>query len=186
MSDELSEMTFDELASAYLDGEATVEEAAQVESDPRLQALVEELREVKGLVAAPVESPADDVRDQMIAQALDHRASVTSLEKARFRLRAVPPKAKAILAVAAVVAVLAVLGVTLFNRTSQDAQDHFADNSATVPEMADSAADIEEMQLPVPAADDESSEIAEEALMAETPEIAEEVLMAETKSPRKF
>ena len=93
MSDERGEMTpqgMDELASAYLDGDATPQEAAQVESDPRLQELVEELRAVRNLVGAPMEVPSDEVRDQMIAQALDRRAPVVPMKTARRRLRAIP------------------------------------------------------------------------------------------------
>ena len=123
MSDERGEMTpreLDELASAYLDGEATAEEAALVESDPGLQALVEELRAIRDLVATPVEQPSDEVRDEMVAQALAHRAPVVSMEKARRRLRSIPPQARVILAAAAVVAVIAMVGVTVFERASDD------------------------------------------------------------------
>ena len=166
MSDERGEMTpqdLDELASAYLDGEATAEEAALVESDPRLQDLVEELRAVRDLVAAPVDLPSDDVQEQMIAHALDHRAPVVSLEKARRRLRTVPPRARVILAAAAVVAAIAVVGVTVFEQIGDDdAGEQFANDSA--PAMVDAPADAEEMPVPVPVAEPESAEASEESL----------------------
>ena len=152
MSDERGQMTpqeLDELASAYLDGEATAEETALVESDPRLQARVEELRTASDLVAAPVDAPSDEVRDQMIAQALDHRAPVVSLETARRRLRVVPPQARVILAAAAVVAAIAVVGVTVFNQATQDG-DQFADDMATSADAPEEPAMEMSADAPVP------------------------------------
>ena len=167
MSDERGKMTpqgMDELASAYLDGEATPQETALVESDPRLQALVEELRAIRELVATPVEPPSDEVRDQMIAQALDRRAPVVSLDKARRRLRAVPPQARVILAAAAVVAAIAVVGVTVFNRASRDGDEMLANDSGPAPAMAGEAqmdstesAPAPEPTAEAPASDEESS-----------------------------
>lgn len=164
MSDERPEMTpqeLDELASTYLDGEATAEEAALVESDPRLQALVEELRAVRDLVAAPVEMPSDEVRDQMIARALDHQAPVVSLDTARRRLRAIPTQARVILAAAAVVAALVLVGVTVLERQG----DEFADDDmASAPVMADEPADAEpEAPALEAAAEPESMETIEES-----------------------
>ena len=177
MSDERGELTpleMDELASAYLDGEATPEEAALVESDPRMQALVEELRAVRDLVAAPVEAPSDEVRDQMIAQALDHRAPVVSLDTARRRLRAIPPQARVILAAAAVVAAIALVGVTIFERQGDEFADD--DSMASAPAMDDAPADAEpEAPAPVPAAEAESLEVPEQsAPMDDAPASAEE------------
>lgn len=182
MSDERPEMTpqeLDELASAYLDGEAMAEEAALVESDPRLQALVEEFRAVRDLLAAPVEVPSDEVRDQMIAQALDHRAPVVSMEKARRRLRAIPPQARVVLAAAAAVAALAMLGVTLFNQATRDEQDQFADDSAIAAATADAPEDSGEMPPPAPAAEPESAKAAEEPLSNPDSDDSAEVFLAE-------
>ena len=181
MSDERDDMTpqdLDELASAYLDGEATAEEAALVESDPRLQDLVEELRAVRNLVAAPVNPPTDEVRDQMIAQALDHRAPEVSLEKARRRLRTIPPQARVILTAAAVVAAIAVVGVTVLEQIGDDdAGERIAYDSA--PAMADAPADAEEMPMPAPAADPESAEAAEESLASPDSDDAADAFSAE-------
>ena len=145
MSDERGEMTpreLDELASAYLVGEATAEETALVGSDPRLQDLVEDIRAVRDLVATPVDPPSDEVRDRMIAQALDHRAPVLSLERARRRLRAIPPQARVVLAAAAVVAAIAMVGVTLFEQADRDGGDPFAssDTAEDAPAMAEKPA----------------------------------------------
>ena len=182
MSDERGDLTpqeLDELASAYLDGEATPAEAALVESDPRMQALVEELRAVRDLLAAPVEVPSDEVRDQMIARALDHRAPVVSMETARRRMRAIPPQARVILAAAAVVAAIAVVGVTVLERQG----DEFAgddDGMASAPAMADAPADAEaEAPEPVPAAEAESLEVAEESAPMDDSEDSAEVFAAE-------
>ena len=168
MSDERGDLTpqqLDELASAYLDGEATAEEAALVESDPRLQELVEELRAIRDLVGAPVEAPSDEVRDQMIARALDHRAPVVSMEAARRRLRAIPPQARVILAAAAVVAAIALVGVTIFERQG----DEFADDDmAMTSAQADAPALDMSESAPAPAAEPDSLESAEES--ASSPE----------------
>ena len=190
MSDDRSEMTpetLDELASAYLDGETTAEETALVESDLRLQTLVEEFREVKALVAAPVELPDDETQDQMIAQALNHQAPVVSLEKARRRLRPIPRQAQAILAAAAAVAAIAIIGVTVFQQSNQDNDDMLVANDsapaeeaattsieppapAAIPESADSAAD---------AADSPADDSAPAEEMAAAPEAAPEMMMAD-------
>ncbi len=180
MSDERGDLTpeqLDELASAYLDGEATAEEATLVESDPRLQELVEELRAVRNLVGAPVEVPSDEVRDQMIARALDHRAPVVSMETARRRLRAIPPQARVILAAAAVVAAIALVGVTIFERQG----DEFADDDmASAPVVqADAPADTEDMPLPAAAAEPESMEAAEESAASFDSDDADDVFATE-------
>lgn len=180
MSDERGDLTpeqLDELASAYLDGEATAEEAALVESDPRLQELVEELRAVRNLVGAPVEVPSDEVRDQMIARALDHRAPVVSMETARRRLRAIPPQARVILAAAAVVAAIAAVGVTIFERQG----DEFADDDmASAPVVqADAPADAEDMPLPAAAAEPESMEANEESAASFDSDDADDVFTTE-------
>ena len=174
MSDDRSEMTpeeLDELASAYLDGETTAEETALVESDPRLQALVEEFREVKALVAAPVELPDDETQNQMIAQALNHQAPVVSLEKARRRLRPIPRPAQAILAAAAAVAAIAIIGVTVFQQSNQDNDDMFAAN--------DSAPADEDMEASAPAAIPESADSAPAEEMVAEAEAAPEMMMAD-------
>ncbi|MDH3682580.1 MAG: hypothetical protein OEV40_21815 [Acidimicrobiia bacterium] len=62
---------FDDLASAYLDGQVTAAEAARVENDPELAARVSELRSVAEGLAAPVTSPDEMLRRRQIAAALD-------------------------------------------------------------------------------------------------------------------
>jgi len=60
----------DELAAAYLDGEATPAEIERVESDPEIQARVEEFRELTEAIAAPVTPPSATERDAAVAEAL--------------------------------------------------------------------------------------------------------------------
>ena len=175
MSDERGPMTpqeLDELASAYLDGEATAEEAALAESDPELQARVEELQAVRDVVAAPVEVPSDEVRDQMIARALDHRAPVVSLETVRRRLRVVPPQARVILAAAAVVAAIAVVGVTVFNQATHDG-DQFADDMATSADAPEEPA----MEMSADAPEEPAMEMSADAPDAAVEDAPAEVMM---------
>lgn len=182
MSNDRSEMNpeeLDELASAYLDGETTAAEAALVESDPRLQALVDELREIKALVAAPVELPDAETQDQMIAQALNHQAPVVSLEKAR-RRHPLPRQAQAILAAAAVVAAIAIIGVTVFQQSNQGDDDMLVANDSTPAEEAATTS------MEAPAAIPESPDFADDAPastpaeeMADEAEMAPEMMMAD-------
>lgn len=184
MSDDRAPMTpeeRDELASAYLDGEATAEEAALVEGDPRLSTLVEELQAVKDLVAAPVEPPSDEVRDQMIAQALDHRAPVVPLESARRRLRPMTPRARVVLAAAAVVAAIAIVGVTVFQQADRGTDDMFVADDAAPTDTA--------LEAPASLAIPESADFAEESAdsaafdsdgaLAAEPAPAEEMMVAD-------
>lgn len=76
----------DELASAYLDDDATVEERALVEADAVLLARVEQLRSVRDALAEPVAVPTAEQRDAAIAAALG-AANVVNLEAARGQRR---------------------------------------------------------------------------------------------------
>jgi hypothetical protein len=60
----------DELASALLDGEATIEERARAD-DPEITARVARFGEVASVVGSEVEPPTDAERDAAIAAALD-------------------------------------------------------------------------------------------------------------------
>jgi hypothetical protein len=126
----MNEPSFDELASAHLDGATTPEEAARVAADPALQARVVELRQVRAaMAAAPAIDPAR--RDAAIAAALaafteDARpsqasASVTSLAAVTDR-RGSSGRAVRALGAAAAVVVLALL-VPLLGRLAQSTDD---------------------------------------------------------------
>jgi len=60
----------DELVSAYLDGEATPDEIAIVESSPELQTRIESMRSLTGLLNAPMVAPQEQ-KDRHIGAALD-------------------------------------------------------------------------------------------------------------------
>jgi hypothetical protein len=64
------ELTPEELACSYLDGELGADERARVEADPALLALVAELRAVSEAVAAPVAPLTDSERAAMVAAAM--------------------------------------------------------------------------------------------------------------------
>lgn len=66
--DEGSEFT--ELASAYLDGDTTPEERAQVESSDEILAEVESLRQVRAVLGATTEPPPISIREAHLAAAL--------------------------------------------------------------------------------------------------------------------
>ncbi len=59
------------LASAYLDGEVTAAERAQVESSDDVLAEVERLRQIRAVLGATTEPPAISVREAHLAAALD-------------------------------------------------------------------------------------------------------------------
>src|SRR5215204_4706772 len=60
----------DDLVSAYLDGEATPDERARVEHDPRLQQRLAEFRRVAAAVGTPQLSADTPDRDALLARAV--------------------------------------------------------------------------------------------------------------------
>src|SRR3954467_5439236 len=67
----MSDLTDDELASAYLDGEVTADERARVESDRALLARVDLLRSARdALMAAPLEPTDAAAKDAAIRAAV--------------------------------------------------------------------------------------------------------------------
>ncbi len=68
------------LASAYLDGQTTAAERAQVEADTELLAEVERLRRVRAVVG-DIESPAISMRERHLAGALDAWDRLPASEK---------------------------------------------------------------------------------------------------------
>jgi hypothetical protein len=96
----------DELASAYLDDAATVEERARVEADPTLLARVEAFRSVRDALGAPVVAPTTAERDAAIHAALG-LSNVVDLAGARRQRRLrIASIAAAILLVAGVAGAL--------------------------------------------------------------------------------
>jgi hypothetical protein len=135
----MTDPTFDELASAHLDGATTPAEAARIAADPALQARVEELRRVRAAVAqVPAADPSH--RDAAIAAALaaftdddtdaaDPTAPVSPLATASAR-RGPSPTVIRVLGAAAAVALLALL-VPVLGRLAPSGDDDSASFDAT-------------------------------------------------------
>jgi len=104
----------DELASAYVDDEATPAERALVEADPELVRRVGELRAVRSALAAPVVRPDATTRDvaidaaRAVATAAPVGATVTAIDRRRPNRRALAVVGAAA-AAAAAIAVVAVV-----------------------------------------------------------------------------
>ena len=175
MSDE--SLRRDELVSAYLDGEATPAEMAEVEGDDALLARVEELLAVRDAVAAPVPSLSAEQRDQLISAAL----GVADAEAgARLEAKIVPrhrPQPLFLAVAAAVLVLAAVVSAGLLgSRGGGDAE--MAGEAAP---MADSAAPADMAEEPTAQADMAAADAAmepEEAMADEGP-TAEQESMAE-------
>ena len=163
----------DELVSACLDGEASPAEIAEVEGDDALLARFEELRAVRGAVAAPVPSLSAEQRDQLISAAL----GVADAEAdARLEAKIVPrhrPQRLFLAVAAAVILLAAAVSAGLLGSSGGDDAD-MATESAS---MAGSAAPAEMAAEADMAAADEA--MAEEEPMAEEAPMAEEEPMAE-------
>lgn len=124
MSDE--RLHQDELVSAYLDGEMTATEMAEIETSDALQARVEEFRAVRDAVGEPVTPLSADRRDDLIGAALgaaDAEAAGRP-EASVVRLRRPP---RLLLAMAAAVTVLAAaVGTGLLTGRGGDEQAEMA------------------------------------------------------------
>src|SRR4051812_41689415 len=83
----MSDVTDDELASAYLDGEATDAERARVEHDPALLARVDRMRAARdALASAPLDEPDEAAKDAAIRTAVTaSEATVIDLRRERVR-----------------------------------------------------------------------------------------------------
>ncbi len=118
----------DELASAYLDGEATPAERRRVAGDSVLLARVAELARIRALVAEPVRVDAAQ-RERTIATAL----GVLDGNVARLGRRPRHRQWMALAAVAAVAAVALVLGVVGLVATGDDDTDVAAPSTTPTP-----------------------------------------------------
>ena len=121
----------DELVSAYLDGEATPAEIAEVEQDVALMARVEQLRAVRDAVAAPVPAMSEEQRDQMISAALAV-ATEEAAERREAKIVPIRRRREALLAVAAAAMLLAavVSAGLIASRGGDDDAETAADASA--------------------------------------------------------
>ncbi len=192
----------DELVSAYLDGEATPAEIAEIEQDDVLMARVELLRSVRDSVAAPVAPMPAERREQAISAALAV-ADAENTQRREARIVPVRRRRETLLAVAAAAILLAavVSAGLIASRGGDDeaemaAEGTAADDSGAMAEaapaataapaeadmaMAEDSADYEmaaeSMPEEEPMAEEEPS--AEEEPMAEEQPMAEEEPMAE-------
>ena len=154
----------DELLSRYLDGDATDDEVARVESDPALVARADELRAGIELVGQPVTVPTADldrIRAAAIAQS-STTAAVTDLEHRRAEKL---QRRNRFLAAAAVFVFLAV-GYAAVQSTSDDDADTAGD-AATAD---DSSTDALELSATADDSDDSAdagADMAAEAEMAD-------------------
>lgn len=176
MSDE--RLHEDELVSAYLDGEATPAETAEVEASAALLARVEELRAVRDALAEPVVPLSAEQRDDLIGAAL---GAADAEDAARREARVVPlhrPQRLLLAMAAAVIVLAAVVGTGLIaSRGGDDEADTAAPaTEAATGMVADAAPAAEEEPMPEMdmAAADEA--VAEEPMAEEAP--AEEAAMA--------
>ena len=132
----------DELISAYLDGEATPAEVAEVEADDALLARAEQLRAVRDAVAAPVTPPAADQRDQLISAAL---AVADASDAARHEAKVVPlhrPRRVLLAVAAAAILLAAVVSAGLIaGRDDRDTFDMAAESSTAAPAAAEAPMD---------------------------------------------
>lgn len=195
MSDEQSRR--DELVSAYLDGEATPAEIAEVEADDALLDRVEQLRAVRVAVAAPGPSLSAEQRDRMIRAALaaadepgtkpDTESDIESGGGPRAKVVPLRRTQRMLLAVAAAAVVLAgVVGTGLIagrggdDKTSETAAEAPASahvDEAGAAEMAEAPA--EELMADTDAAADMAPEVTV-ALAEETMAAVEPMAEAET------
>ncbi|MXZ52307.1 MAG: hypothetical protein F4Z34_03870 [Acidimicrobiaceae bacterium] len=162
MSDE--QLRADELVSAYLDGEATPAEIAEVEQDDVLMARVEQLRSVRDAVAAPVAPMPAELRDQMIGAALA-AADAETAQRREARIVPIHRRRETLLAVAAAAVLLA--AVVSAGLIASRGGDESADMAAAPTESAEAAA------APTEVAAADAAEPAEEAAMAEEEPMAE-------------
>ncbi|MFT7600645.1 MAG: hypothetical protein ACI8TP_003589 [Acidimicrobiales bacterium] len=140
---------FDELASAYVDGEATSEEVARIEADPELMALVAELQAVS-LSSSPLPEPDSTLRMDHIANALatfDQQQTVLSKAElpttpvasiARARRRRTPPAW--MLNAAAVLVVVGGIGLAVQQLPSDTESDAFSADAGSAEQADDASA----------------------------------------------
>lgn len=153
----------DDLISAYLDGEASPDEAARIERDPQAQARVAELAAVQAAVADPVPPLADAERNRLRADAVAAAApaaAVRPIPAARQR------RPRAFIPVAAAAGIAAVvLGAMAVLRSTDDGSEDSTAASATA--------------IAVQPASDDSAGAAAESAAASDMAFAEEDEMAD-------
>ncbi len=180
MSDE--QRREDELVSAYLDGEATPAEIAEVEQDDARLARVEQLRSVRDAVAAPVAPMPAGLRDQMIGAALA-AADAESPQRQAARIVPIHRRHRTLLTAAAATILLAAIvsAGLIASRGNNESTEMAAEAPAATDDASTAAADMAAAEA-APMVEEEPM-AAEEAMAATTTaayvEMAEEEPMAE-------
>lgn len=176
MSDE--QLRQDELVSAYLDGEATPAEVAEVEASDVLLARVEEFQAMRDAVAGPVVPLSAEQRDDLIDAALrvaDAEAA-DRVEAAAARMHR--PRRLLLAMAAAVIVLAAVAGTRLLDITSGDDDQELASTAADAPAMESAAAPAAD-EAPAEEAPTAEMDMAPDEAMAEPEPMAEEAPMDE-------
>lgn len=124
----------DELLSRYLDGEATAEDVARIESDPGLVARAARLRDAVDLVGREIPIPTEDL-DRIRAAAIAQSTTTTAVSDLDDRRAQKLQNRNRFLAAAAVFVFLAV-GYTAIQSSSVD-----DDDTASIETTADAASD---------------------------------------------
>lgn len=171
---QVTEMTDDErdqLLSAVLDGEATAEDVARVRSDPELTSELDRITDAVGRLGALVVPPPPDVRDRMIAAALDELSPTANVPDATATpvidlaaQRARRQKRLNILGAAA--AIILVVGAAV---SLNSGDNRASDTSSVAQEATDGGADdVAEIAPAEITARNDSGEEESAALMAES------------------
>ncbi len=169
----------DEPVSAYLDGEATPAEIAEVERDNALLARVERLRAVRDAMAAPVPPMSAERRDQMISAALEV-ADAEAAERREAKIIPLHRPRQTLLAVAAAAVVLAaVVSAGLIASRGGDDADQTAAGAPAAVDDADTSGTASAAEAAPAEADMAMAEeaMAEEAMAEEA--MAEEAMAEE-------
>lgn len=120
---------YDELVSAYLDGEVTPEEAAEVEADASLLTQVQQFERVR-LTSLPPVAPAPEIKERHLAAALAEFDSLAPVQQISGRSRP-DHRVRWLSSVAAAALVLAGVGIALRQRSSDGgSNDDFASAEA--------------------------------------------------------
>ena len=125
------------LASAYLDGDVTVDERARVEADPALLVEVDRLRYVRALLA-DTEPSSISVRESLLANALDAWDRVPAPPVSLAERRRATTNRRLLGAAAALMLVLAggVVLQTFSSGTDDDSASQSASDVTSPPEVA--------------------------------------------------
>jgi hypothetical protein len=146
--------TLDEIVSAYVDGEATAAERAQVEADPALLERVATFRRLQDAVATTSQPASAEAQRALVARALRDTAPPVATVQS-IRSRRVAAAARPLAIAAAVIAALIGFGALVANTDDDSGDSASTAASATTRASAFAeagAADNAAQAAPVPSA----------------------------------